>query len=425
MSKTDRSVVRNQSYQKKAISIRERHNERKNESYSNPDIVKDRSCLNIHFKQCEGTYAQAFDKMLADGIISTRGLKQDAKVFDELVFDVNTAYFERNGGYDYARKFFEETYRLAVKEAGGEQYILSAVMHADERNKSLSDQLGCDVFHYHLHVVYIPVVDKAIKWSKRCKDKNLVGTTREVIHQVSHSKKWSSEKALDEHGQVIRREDGKPVLISSYSLLQDRFFEHMQAADYRDFQRGERGSTAEHLNVLNYKIRQDRERVDALGEQTDALSGAMQEKAMESATLDKQVGAKQQRLSTLDGKIALTKQAAGTFGEIDRMAKKTIGGNLQLSPGDWERVSGLAKKGVITDASITDFKEQLATAQKDARIYRSRWEQLFVETKDLREAVKRAPQRVKEFLADVFRKPPEQRKAARSPERRPKGQELE
>jgi len=81
MPKADRSVVRNQAYQKKAIGIRERHNERKNELYSNPDIVKDRSRLNVHFKQCEGTYAQAFDKLLTDGAISTRGLKQDAKVF--------------------------------------------------------------------------------------------------------------------------------------------------------------------------------------------------------------------------------------------------------------------------------------------------------------------------------------------------------
>jgi SrtB family sortase len=49
---------------------------------------------------------------------------------------------------------------LAVKEIGGEECVLSAVMHADERNRAASDQLGRDVFHYHLHVVYIPVVDE-------------------------------------------------------------------------------------------------------------------------------------------------------------------------------------------------------------------------------------------------------------------------
>ena len=76
-------------------------------------------------------YAETFERMLAEGVISTRGLKADAKVFDELVFDVNTDYFDRNGGYEYAKSFFEEAYRCAVKEIGGEEYILSAVMHAD------------------------------------------------------------------------------------------------------------------------------------------------------------------------------------------------------------------------------------------------------------------------------------------------------
>jgi len=50
---------------------------------------------------------------------------------------------------------------------------------------------------------------------------------------------------------------GKPVLINFYSLLQDRFFEHMRTADFTDFERGERGSTADHSSVLDYKIQQD------------------------------------------------------------------------------------------------------------------------------------------------------------------------
>ena len=94
-----------------------------------------------------------------------------------------------------------------------------------------------------LQVVYIPVVDKEILWTKRCKDPALVGTVKEVIKQVSNSKKWASEKVMGE--------DGKERLVYSYSLLQDRYFEHMRAAGFTDFQRGERGSTTEHLDVLD------------------------------------------------------------------------------------------------------------------------------------------------------------------------------
>lgn len=313
MPKIDRSIVRNEAYRKNAVGIRERHNERKNQEYSNPDIVKDRSYLNIHFKSCDGSYAETFDRMLADGTISTRGLQPDAKVIDELIFDVNTAYFDRNGGYEYAKEFLAEAYRLAVKEAGGEQYILSAVMHADERNRALSEQFGRDVFHYHMHVVYIPIVDKEIKWSKRCKDPALVGTTKEIMKQVSHSKKWPKLKRLDEDGKPILSRNGKTVLVNSYSLLQDRFFEHMRAAGYTDFERGERGSTAEHLDVLDYKIQQEEARADALNQSVEK---------------------KQEQLSGLQEKITVTKQTAATFSEISSMTKKTIGGNVQLLPAD-------------------------------------------------------------------------------------------
>lgn len=383
MAKTDRSVVRNQSYQKKAIGIRERHNERKNESYSNPDIVKDRSYLNIHFKQCECTYAQTFDKMQKEGIISTRGLKPDAKMFDEMVFDVNTAYFERHGGYEYAKRFFEETYRLAVKEAGGEQYILSAVMHADERNKALSEQIGRDVFHYHMHVVYIPVVEKAIKWSKRCKDKNLVGKTREVIHQVSHSKKWKSEKALDEHGKILRREDGKPILISSYSLLQDRFFEHMRVAGFRDFERGQRASTIEHISVAEYKAQKEEQK---------ALS------------LHKKVIAMDKYLSELEKRSAAVKSSSQ---QINSMAHPTlIGSKITLEATDWNKVKALAKETLILRGRTSDLEHRFKAAKQE--IQRLNQQQtpstfrLIEETQDYQRAKQYAPERVKAFVAGIL-----------------------
>lgn len=417
MQKIDRSIVRNEAYQKKSVSIRERHNERKNQGYSNPDIITDSSHLNVHFKTCEGSYAETFDKMLEVGTISTRGLQPDAKVIDELVFDVNTAYFDRNGGYEYAKDFFAEAYRMAVQEAGGEQYVLSAVMHADERNRALSEQLRRDIFHYHLHVVYVPVVDKEIKWSKRCKDPALVGTTKEVIKQVSHSKKWPKLKQLDSDGKPVLSKNGKAVLVNSYSLLQDRFFEHMREAGYTDFERGERGSTAEHLSVLDYKIQQNTQHISSLNE-------VIEDKENTAVLLDKKVEKQTERLSGLQEKISVTKQAVATFSEIEDMTKKTISGNVQLSPADWKTVSGLAKKGVTAEGDISDLKKQLAAAKKDAQIYKSRWERLLEETKLFREAVKHAPRLVKEFLASVFRRPPEKQEPERTPKRKNRDVEL-
>ena len=247
------SVARVVQYTAADIGKSERHIERKNESYENMNVDLSRTPLNVHFRGCgELTYNARLDELVAAGAVSLRGLKKDAKVFDEMIFDVNTAYFEDHGGYEYAKRFYEEVLRFAEKEYGPGN-IISAVMHADELNTALTEQLGHPVYHYHMHVVALPVVEKEIRWSKRCKDPVLVGTVKEVVHQVSHSKKWASRKATDENGHT--------QIVKSYSLLQDRFFEHMRDAGFEDFERGERGSTAEHLSVIEYKTKKESERL--------------------------------------------------------------------------------------------------------------------------------------------------------------------
>ena len=224
-----RTSARNAKLADADVSKTQGHNEREKESYSNQDIVPERTSMNVHFKTPTAGYTEMFEQMVADGTISTRGLKADADKFGELVFDVNSAYFYNHGGYDFAKQFYEDAYKAAVKIVGGEQYILSAVMHADERNRAMSDALGQDVYHYHLHVVYVPVVEKEIKWTRRCKDPSLVGTVKERIMQVSMSKKWESQPVFGEDGEPLKTKTGKAVLKQSYSVLQDDFFEHMRA----------------------------------------------------------------------------------------------------------------------------------------------------------------------------------------------------
>ena len=53
MEKIHRSVVRNNAYSSSGISIRERHNERKNERYANEDITLERSHLNVYLNHSQ------------------------------------------------------------------------------------------------------------------------------------------------------------------------------------------------------------------------------------------------------------------------------------------------------------------------------------------------------------------------------------
>ena len=95
MGKNDCSIARNQSYRKSEFYIRERHNERLNESYYNSDICQDRRQYNVYFKRCDSGYAESFEKMLANRTVSIRNLKTDVSAynFNELVFDLNHTSF--------------------------------------------------------------------------------------------------------------------------------------------------------------------------------------------------------------------------------------------------------------------------------------------------------------------------------------------
>ena len=101
MPKGDFSVARIEKRTRASVGKFERHIERKNESYENMNVDLSRTPMNVHFQGCgELTYNEHLDRLIADGVVSLKGLKADATVFNEMILDVNTDYFERNGGYD-------------------------------------------------------------------------------------------------------------------------------------------------------------------------------------------------------------------------------------------------------------------------------------------------------------------------------------
>ena len=395
----DRTVVRNVNLTASKIANAQRHNEREKESYTNPDIVPERLSYSVHLKAPTGSYAEMFEQMKADGVISTRGLKDDANLYGELVFDVNSAYFYNHGGYEFAKQFYADAYKAAVEIVGGEQYILSAVMHADERNRAMSEALGEDVYHYHLHVVYVPVVEKQILWSKRCKDKSLVGTVKETIMQVSSSKKWQSKPALDENGNPMLTAKGKPILKKSYSVLQDDFFNAMRAAGYTDVERGERGSTEEHLTVTQFKVQAEQERLEAV---TGLVAQAEQTLEDTQAAADRQ----KKRLAVLQKETKTAKAAALTIQDIEVMGKKNaLTGNISLTPQECDTLKQHAINGIAAKADNRRLKEKLASAEQSATIWKQRFEALNEKYQELRkkaqpylDALEIASERVRAFL---------------------------
>ena len=154
--------------------------------------------------------------------------------------------------------------------------------------------------------------------------------SKEVVNQISHSKKWKSDIPMtDEKGNPLLKKNGKPMFRASYSILQDELFNYMTERGFKGFQRGEYGSTAEHLTSLQYQIQQDKERLEKL----------------------------QKRIQKEQVKYEPARHISKTLNEIDSMGQKTITGKMAISKEDYSQLTALAKEGITSRAEISELEQ--------------------------------------------------------------------
>lgn len=70
---------------------------------------------NVYYKTCNKTYNERLKELVDENKVSLRGLKDNAKIFDELVLDINSDYFEKHGGYNFAKGFMKKPFTLQKK----------------------------------------------------------------------------------------------------------------------------------------------------------------------------------------------------------------------------------------------------------------------------------------------------------------------
>ena len=230
--------------------------------------------------------------------------------------------------------------------------------------------------------------------------------------QVSHSKKWPMVPIIDEQGQPVLKKNGKPRLVSSYSLLQTQFFEHMRQAGFTDFERGVQGSDAEHLEVLEYKVQKDRQTVAELSDQTKQLQGQRKE-------LISQV----KNISGSIRDVADIEQRAKTKGVLEK--------RVELPVQDFQTLCKMAKASGKLQAENRSLWMQLQQStvreQELGQRLRRCEEQLdavLTETRPYREAVRVAPEQVQAFVLGICRRQQEEKRLNRQQRRqRAKGQD--
>ena len=200
---------------------------------------------------------------------------------------------------------------------------------------------------------------------------------------------------LDEDGNPKLNEKGKKILRSSYSVLQDDFFNFMRAAGYTDVERGERGSTEEHLTVTQFKVAKEKQRLEAV---TAELN-------QKEAQLDDTTQAAEKKKQELKSLQAQTKAATGiavTVQELESMGKKSFTGNIVLTPDECRTLKNYAVSSFAEKAEKLKYQQKYETAKKDAGVWKKRYEKLLEQAQPYLDAVKLAPERVRAFLNAVL-----------------------
>ena len=166
---------------------------------------------------------------------------------------------------------------------------------------------------------------------------------------------------------------------SSYSVLQDDFFNFMRAAGYTDVERGERGSTEEHLTVTQFKVQAEQQRLETV---TGQVAQAEQSLADAKAATEKQ----KKKLEALQKETKAAKAIALTVQDIEAMGKKaTFGNNITLTPDECDTLKRYATNGILFNAENERLREKLESAQKSASIWKQRYEKLHEQYTELKQ----------------------------------------
>jgi len=207
------------------------HNRREKNgvSHSNKDIDWDRTHLN--YSLCpsidNNSYHQLIQRRIKEGFQGTKAIRKDAVKLCEALFTSDSSFFDTISIADRI-EFFKDCYSFACEKYGKEN-IISAVVHLDERTP-------------HLHIDFVPLTSDG-----RLSAKDVLG----------------NKAALQQ--------------------LQDDFY--AKVSKKWGLERGERGSSARHLSVMDMKIKTAQEELDSIQRQAEKIETYLKEHTSEQINI--------------------------------------------------------------------------------------------------------------------------------------------
>lgn len=174
---------------------------------------------------------------------------------------------------------------------------------------------------------------------------------------------------------------------------------------YKDFIRGEKGSTAEHLSDLEFKAKKEREKLEAITNKVKQQQAKFAENTSTIEESEKHISKVQQELNEIKRDIDNYKVYKGDIDSIDVGKSKLFGKKVELDTDDYQNLVKYAKKGIASDVEIKKLKEENSKLNHD-------FNELKEKAKDFIRAIAYAPTRVADFFKSLF-KEEEQEKQSR------------
>lgn len=302
------------------------HNQRERESKTNPDIDKERSHENydlVNEKNID--YNKRVKEIIESQKTSTRKTRKDAVLVNELMITSDREFFDRLDPEEQKR-FFEESYSL-LAERYGEQNIAYAVVHNDEKTP-------------HMHLGVVPMREG------RLQSKN-VFNRQELL--------W----------------------------LQDNFPKHMQEQGF-DLERGEKGSTREHIETREFKKQ-------TLEKEIDSLEKNLKEKKSELQALNEKVPDEIKVQAKREFKqIEVKSEEKNFLGIPKKEIQKKPTGNVILSEQQFKEMVRAAKENKRLKDSMekllnTDLAKENKYLSKKLRLVYKEWQTVSSKNKALRQ----------------------------------------
>lgn len=359
-------VIHAGNYKKGSVGALDKHNQRENDSYSNPDIDLERSKDNLSIKQPEVSQYQDSRKIIEER--ATNQVRSTSIWQTEFIISSDQEFFSTLPMNEQQR-FFQEAYEYLAKEFG-EENVTSAVVHFDETTP-------------HMHFDFVPMTE-----DNKLSRKEVM--TRERLLKIQNElPRYMREKGFDiDRGQKMNE-------LSKKERLNHK---HVNHYEYKKQLQSEISTLEGQIGGLKKKkaLLVEEEKKEVLKRQIRAQEVQKKEKLLQRKEEKLQTQEKdlQIRKEKLQAGIGEHNQQIKSLQELPK-GEKTLTGKISLQESDFRKLINTARKGILQEPELQesrrrnqefseryeDLRKKIPTVQERMELQQIRKENEILKTK--------------------------------------------